>query len=333
MHALSLVIALAAPVTGPSAALDALLKEEWEFRLRENPLEASRSGDHRYDGLMPSVAQADLDRQAKAQQAFLERAADDRPQRAVSARSASTTTCGGGSWRTTCCATASGRSASRSYGGQRLPHRARATCPTAVRSRRIEGLRELHRAAQGASPTYVGPVRRAHARGRCAPASRCRRWCWTATSTGSPPTSWTTPEKSVFFEPFAQFPAGVPGARSRVVCAQAGRAAVREGVVAGYRTLPRVHDAGVHPRRAQDARAPPTCRTGRAYYAHLVRSFTTLDLTPEQIHEIGHEGGRADPRRDGRRDAADRVHRRLPGVPAVPAHATRASTRRRPRSC
>jgi uncharacterized protein (DUF885 family) len=75
MQLLALVLALSAPASGPAADLDALLKEEWEFRLRENPLEASGVGDHRYDDLLPSVAQADLDRQARAEQAFLDRAA------------------------------------------------------------------------------------------------------------------------------------------------------------------------------------------------------------------------------------------------------------------
>src|SRR5262245_53454099 len=69
------VVLVLAAGSGPAAAFDALLKEEWEFRLEENPLEASGYGDDRYAALLPSVAPADLERQAKAQQAFLDRAA------------------------------------------------------------------------------------------------------------------------------------------------------------------------------------------------------------------------------------------------------------------
>src|SRR5262245_12363667 len=73
MQILPVVLVLLAPAAGPAADLDALLKEEWEFRLRENPLQASGVGDHRYDDKLPAIAPADLERRAKAQQAFLER--------------------------------------------------------------------------------------------------------------------------------------------------------------------------------------------------------------------------------------------------------------------
>src|SRR5262245_4495094 len=73
MQLLPLVLALSAPA-GAAADLDALLKEEWEFRVREHPPQASGVGDNRYDDRLPSIAPADLERRAKAQQAFLERA-------------------------------------------------------------------------------------------------------------------------------------------------------------------------------------------------------------------------------------------------------------------
>ena len=34
-------------------------------------------------------------------------------------------------------------------------------------------------------------------------------------------------------------------------------------------------------------RSSPRLPDGKAYYAYLVRHFTTTDMTPEQVHDIG----------------------------------------------
>ena len=54
---------LLAAVTS-TAAFHALVDEEWEARLSEEPLLATSVGDHRYDDRLPSVAPADLQRAA-----------------------------------------------------------------------------------------------------------------------------------------------------------------------------------------------------------------------------------------------------------------------------
>src|SRR5687767_13966927 len=63
------LLLLCAPVPSlraaePDPALQALIQEAWEFRLREEPLFATSAGDHRYDDRLPSAAPADLERQA-----------------------------------------------------------------------------------------------------------------------------------------------------------------------------------------------------------------------------------------------------------------------------
>jgi uncharacterized protein (DUF885 family) len=55
------------------AALLSLIDEAWEFRLREEPLFATSAGDHRYDDRLPSVAPADLERQAAFERQLLGR--------------------------------------------------------------------------------------------------------------------------------------------------------------------------------------------------------------------------------------------------------------------
>src|SRR5437867_8763207 len=65
-------VLLAAAVSAP-AEFHRLLDEEWEARLREEPLLASATGDHRYDDRLPSVAPADLRRAAGRRRSTLQR--------------------------------------------------------------------------------------------------------------------------------------------------------------------------------------------------------------------------------------------------------------------
>src|SRR5262245_14020899 len=53
------------------AKLHDLFNREWEFRLKEDPLFATSVGRHEYDDRLPSVTMADLERQTAATKAFL----------------------------------------------------------------------------------------------------------------------------------------------------------------------------------------------------------------------------------------------------------------------
>ncbi len=91
--------------------------------------------------------------------------------------------------------------------------------------------------------------------------------------------------KSLLFAPFNRFPAVIPAAdRARVT--ELGTAAIRDHVVVGYRNfLKFMNEEYVPAARATIAAA--ALPDGRAFYQHRVRHFTTLDLTPEQVHETG----------------------------------------------
>jgi uncharacterized protein (DUF885 family) len=93
------------------------------------------------------------------------------------------------------------------------------------------------------------------------------------------------PEDSVFYAPFASFPPSVPqGEHERL--RQSGREAVQNGVVPGYRAFFdfMVNEYQPNTRESLGASELPN---GEAYYAYLVRHFTTLDLTPQEVHDIG----------------------------------------------
>ncbi|HYR09227.1 MAG TPA: DUF885 domain-containing protein [Longimicrobium sp.] len=93
------------------------------------------------------------------------------------------------------------------------------------------------------------------------------------------------PAQSLLWAPFKEFPAGVPEA-DRARLAAAGRQAIEQSVVPGYRDFLQFIQAEYVPgaRRGIGASELPN---GRAIYAQRVRSYTTLDVTPDQVHETG----------------------------------------------
>ncbi len=93
------------------------------------------------------------------------------------------------------------------------------------------------------------------------------------------------PEQSVFWGPIASFPETVPEA-DRAEITAAYRAVIADRIVPAYR---RLHDF------IRDEYLP-ACRTsvavsalpdGAAWYAWLVRTQTTTDMSPEEIHAFG----------------------------------------------
>lgn len=95
------------------------------------------------------------------------------------------------------------------------------------------------------------------------------------------------PARSVFHRPFEQFPSTVPEAvRTRL--AEAGAAAIRESVVPGYAALLRFLLEEYYP-AARQSIAAADLPNGHDYYRLCIRHFTSLDLTPEAIHQTGLE--------------------------------------------
>jgi uncharacterized protein (DUF885 family) len=281
MLLLPLAVLLAAPAAGPAAALDALLKEEWEFRLREDPQDASGRGDRRYDDRLTTVAQADLDRRAAARTDFLARAAKiDRA--ALSPRDRIDYDM----WRREM----EDELLAYRFGGHRVPitaeggfHTEFASLPTRTlfaTAKDYENYVARLRQWPEVVGQYVGHMRTGLKAGFTLPQ---------VVLAGFEPQIQThlvdDVDKSVFFKPFTQFPVGVPeGDRQRL--ADAGRAAIRDAVLPGYRTFLGFMTKEYVP-GARATTGASELPDGRAYYAALVKSFTTLDVTPEQVHETG----------------------------------------------
>ncbi len=93
------------------------------------------------------------------------------------------------------------------------------------------------------------------------------------------------PEKNPFYAPFTKMPASLSGAEQAELRAEAAKA-IRESVLPAYTDLLTFmrEDYMKRARVALDAESYPD---GKAYYQSKIREFTTLDLTPDQIHNIG----------------------------------------------
>ncbi|MBV8200566.1 MAG: DUF885 domain-containing protein, partial [Acidobacteria bacterium] len=272
---------IAASATAPGTVLHALFAEEWQYALREDPLAATAVGDNRYNDRLPALTPADLARRDRHAREVLARL-----QRIDRARL--------------------GESDGVSYD---LFERELAD---AITGYRLKTYRQLITAEGGFHTDFsrlpeetplatVVDYDNYVARLRAFPAYARQN---TALLREGVATGYTLPrvvmqgftdaiamhvvddvEKSVFWKPFASFPAAVPeGERERL--RQAGRAAIRDAVVPAYRDfLVFMRDDYIPHARTTIAAAD--LPSGRELYVFEVRHFTTLELTPEAIHAIG----------------------------------------------
>ena len=106
-----------------------------------------------------------------------------------------------------------------------------------------------------------------------------------------------------------------------------------DGAVAGYREFLDFFRKEYLPQARARRSAPRSCRTAAPTTRSKIREFTTLDLTPEEIHKIGLAEVERISRGDERGDAAGRLQGRLRGLPQVPAHRSAVLRQDAARSC
>lgn len=95
----------------------------------------------------------------------------------------------------------------------------------------------------------------------------------------------TDPQKSGFYEPFRKFPVGMPPATQAELRAQ-GEGAIRDAVIPAHAKLLRFLRDEYIP-GARTTLAAYDLPDGKAYYQSKIRAFVTLDLPPDQIHQVG----------------------------------------------
>lgn len=93
------------------------------------------------------------------------------------------------------------------------------------------------------------------------------------------------PAKSALFEPFTHMPATFDQAtRDRLT--RDGRAAIGDAVTPAYRTFLTFMTKEYLP-GARTTLAATALPNGQEYYTYLIRTFTTLNLTVDQVHQTG----------------------------------------------
>ncbi len=94
-----------------------------------------------------------------------------------------------------------------------------------------------------------------------------------------------TPQDSAFYKPFRAMPSTIPPEVQQALRAEAAKA-IATAVIPAHRTLLAYLDTDYIP-HAQTALGASAYPDGAAYYQSKIREYTTLDLTPAQIHRIG----------------------------------------------
>ncbi len=276
-------LALAAPAAAqtPSETLHALFAEDWETRLRENPLFATTVGDTRYSDRLDPVAPADHARRAEQDRAFLARvraiprdalAPGERVSYDIFERQK--------------------REALEAYGLglHRIPitnregfHTYFPQLPDQVPLRSVEDY-ERYVARLAAFRGWVGEHVELMREGMRTGMVLSRHSLEGIEQTIEPHLV-DAPERSLLWAPFTRFPAGVPEAE-RARLAAAGREAIRGSVVPGYRDfLAFLRDEYVP--AARPTIGASGLPNGREVYAQRVRAYTTLERTPDQVHATG----------------------------------------------
>jgi uncharacterized protein (DUF885 family) len=266
---------------GAAARLHALLDEEWAGRLAAEPLLATRVGVHDYDDRLPDVSAAALAARAEAARRYLARL-DSIPRDGLGLQDRISYDMLGRELRE--------RVADHELGDHYFPinadsgfHVSFAFLPSLARlvtpadyERYVARLR----AFPGWVEQHVELLRAGLEAGYSVPRIALEGYEVTIESHVV-----DAPEESVFYRPFAEFPRSVPESE-RTRLRAAGAAAIREAVVPGYRRFLEFMRETYLP-GARDSVGASAMPDGLRYYEHLVRRYTTLDVTPGEVHEIG----------------------------------------------
>ena len=275
------LLAVSARAADEVARLHAIFDRTWEEGLKENPLHATSVGRHEYDDRLPSVTMADLERRhAKTKATLAELAGIDRAKLPVvevvnydifKQRLEDS-------------------AASFELGDYQIPfnadsgfHSGFSRLPKDVPLASVKDY-ENYISRLRAWPRYVREeialMRIGLKRGMTIPRATLDGYDTTITAH-----IVDDPTKSVFWVPFTKFPASVSESEHERL-RQEGRAAVMEGAVVGYREFLDFFRNEYLP-KARSTIGAFELPDGRAYYALKIREFTTLNLTPEEIHKIG----------------------------------------------
>jgi uncharacterized protein (DUF885 family) len=94
-------------------------------------------------------------------------------------------------------------------------------------------------------------------------------------------------ERNLFYTPFKHMPSSIPAAEQAKLRAEA-LAAIKEDVIPAYAKLSNFMQTEYIPKARTDI-AAEDLPDGKAFYQAQIREYTTLDMTPDAIHQLGLE--------------------------------------------
>jgi uncharacterized protein (DUF885 family) len=273
-----------ATAPGPSPARDVLTRlidEEWQWRLRESPVFASSVGDHRFDDRLSAESIEDEQRRGRESQQFLDRlTAIDRaallPPDQVNLDMLR--------------AQLEDRLASVRFREYLVPinadsgfHSGFALMPQSLRFADVTDY-DNYLARLRAFPRYmdehIARMREGLKAGITVP-----KVALAGADTSVLPLMPADPTASPLYAPFKTLPATLAAA-DRTRLQAAGRAVVAEAVTPAYARFKTFLSAEYIP-GAREPIAASALPDGAAYYDVLVKRFTTLPLTADQVHQTG----------------------------------------------
>jgi uncharacterized protein (DUF885 family) len=264
-----------------SKQLNKLFEDELEFNLREDPLFATFYGDHRFDDKLPQTSQADIDRRAKQTAVFLGRLAainrnklsdDDKTNYDIFKQQ----TENGIKWNQL-----------QSYlmpishiGGFYTHFAQLADDLTFNTVKDYENYISRMNAFTLYTQQHIELMREGIKKGMVPPKIILEHIPKTIESLIAEDIN-----DSKLFEPFKKYPP-MFGAAEKQRVTLAGLAAIKESVRPAYRQLLKfIKEEYIPAGRAEISIS--SLPNGKEYYRQCIRYHTTLDLTPEQIHQTG----------------------------------------------
>lgn len=280
--------AAATSTTAPGAGSDAtaaftrLLSDSWEETLRDEPLLASQAGDTRYNDRLPRVTPADQERRAQSARQTLEqlRAID----RSALARRDQVT-------HDILARTQREALDEHEHRSWLVPitnregfHIDVARLPDETPLGTVAEY-DAYLARLADFPRYAreqtANMRQGIAAGVTLPRVVLEGFEETLSAHVKPA------EETVFFSPFRRLPASI-GEADKARLTEAGRRLITDSVVPAYRELLEFMTKEYVP-AARPTIGASALPDGLRFYEHRVRMFTSLDVTPQEVHRIGHE--------------------------------------------
>jgi uncharacterized protein (DUF885 family) len=264
-----------------ASELAAIQDEYWEFKLRESPMFATSTGDSRYNDQLGKVSVADSGRRNDAYQKFLARLEAIDPE-----------------------TLAEGEQINRSilqrhlrdtisefrFGDHLMPVTQRTgfylEFPELRRDAPLNNLNDYENyiarliAFGEFTDGHIELMRAGIEAGKVLPAVVLEGW-----EPGVDAQIVDDPTKSLLYEPFENFPDNIDETQQEAL-RTAARKAIAESVVPAYKRF-RKFMADEYVPRARGTISASALPDGRDYYRHRVKSFTTTDMTPEDVHQLG----------------------------------------------